>query len=282
MKTGVQQIMLGTVCKSEAQALETLKAIKAAGYDSIELNSFMITPTPFMVRMLTKFAGMPTGEGGSFDWEKLVGESGLKVSSLHIDMGTIKKDPKAAADLARKYNAPYVVITGMYRFDYGSRDAVMGLCNDLNEAGKALKEEGISLLYHNHNCEFLRFENGEFAYECIVNNTDPDYVGFELDSFWAADAGVNPLELMDLLGNRMKLYHINDRGSRVSGPVMTPILKSDSMELGAGAMNLDALVDKAVSYGVDTIILESHKNWIDKSPIKCIQISGEWLRKKLG
>ena len=34
----VQQIMLGTVTKNETQAMETLRAIKAAGYDGIELN----------------------------------------------------------------------------------------------------------------------------------------------------------------------------------------------------------------------------------------------------
>ena len=34
-KKAVQQIMLGTVTKNEAQAREALKAIKAAGYDGI-------------------------------------------------------------------------------------------------------------------------------------------------------------------------------------------------------------------------------------------------------
>ena len=54
----VQQIMLGTVTAKEAQAKETLSAIKQAGYDGIELNGFMIRPASFMVRMMTKAAGM--------------------------------------------------------------------------------------------------------------------------------------------------------------------------------------------------------------------------------
>ena len=68
MKTYVQQIMLGTVTSNEAQARETLEKIKAAGYDGLELNSFMIHPTGMLVRMLTKAAGMPTGKGGKLDW----------------------------------------------------------------------------------------------------------------------------------------------------------------------------------------------------------------------
>ena len=64
----VQQIMLGSVCKNERQTLETLKAVKEAGYDGLELNGFMIRPTSLMVRMMTRAAGMPVGAGGSFDW----------------------------------------------------------------------------------------------------------------------------------------------------------------------------------------------------------------------
>ena len=36
MKKAVQQIMLGTVTKNEKQTAETLRRIKAAGYDGIE------------------------------------------------------------------------------------------------------------------------------------------------------------------------------------------------------------------------------------------------------
>ena len=43
----VQQIMLGTVTGSEAKAKETLQAMVNAGYNGIELNSFMVNPTPF-------------------------------------------------------------------------------------------------------------------------------------------------------------------------------------------------------------------------------------------
>lgn len=57
----VQQIMLGSVTSTEEKAKSTLLAIKNAGYDGIELNGFMIRPTSFMVRLLTKAAGMPTG-----------------------------------------------------------------------------------------------------------------------------------------------------------------------------------------------------------------------------
>lgn len=277
----VQQIMLGSVTKNEKQALETLKEVKKAGYDGIELNGFMIRPTPFIVRMMTKMAGMPVGKGGSFDWESMIYQAGLSVVSVHEDLGMIRNQPDQVIEEAKKFGTDKVVITGMYRFDYSDKKAVLQLAHDLNEAGENLKKSGIQLLYHNHNCEFRKIETDKTAYDLIIEETDPDYVGFELDSYWPTEAGLSAIQLMKQLGNRMKLYHINDRGTRLKGPSMTPILKSDSMELGYGNMNLKELLAQALRVDVDAIILESHKNWVDKSPIKSLQISAEFLNREM-
>ena len=275
----VQQIMLGTVTGTDTKARETLKLVKESGYDGIELNSFMVNPTPFMVRMLTKAAGMPTGKGGNLDWVRLIKEADLKVVSLHKDLGSIEKDIQEAAKEAKKFDTSNVVITGMYRFDYRNKAKVDDLCKKLNESGRQLKEEGITLLYHNHNYEFQKVDEKQTAYDYILANTDSDYVSFELDSYWPTEAGVCALDLMNKLGNRMKLYHINDRGTKLQKPMMTPILKSDSCELGYGNMNLEVLCEKALSIGVESVVLESHKNWIDNSPVKSLQVSAEFLNK---
>lgn len=273
----VQQIMLGSVIKSEADAKAVLGKIKAAGYDGIELNGFMIRPTPFLVRMLTKFAGMPVGKGGKFDWATLVNEAGLSVVSVHEDLGTIKREPETVVEEAKTFGTKYVVVTGMYRFDYSDETAVSQLAQDLNEAGKRLLEDGICLLYHNHNCELRKVSKDKTAYDVLIEKTNPEYVDFEFDSYWFAEAGADPLLWMKRLGDRLKLYHINDRGTRIEGASMTPILNSDSMELGYGNMNLTEMVEQTLSVGVDAVILETHKNWVDGSPVKSLEISAEFL-----
>ena len=276
----VQQIMLGTVTGNESDARNTFKRIKAAGYDGLELNGFMIKPTSFLVRALTKAAGMPTGKGGKLDWQSLLKEADLKVVSIHEDLGSIERDVEAVIEEAHKFDTNKVVITGMYRFDYRDAALVDELCRRLNEAGKLLKAEGIELLYHNHNIEWLDC-GGITAYQRIVEETNPEYLNFEFDSYWPAEAGVDTLGTMKMLGDRLRLYHINDRGTKVVKTPMTPILKSDSMELGTGNMNLGAMIDIAKSAGVDAIILESHKNWIDKDPIKSLEMSCSYLKKHI-
>ncbi len=77
----------------------------------------------------------------------------------------------------------------------------------------------------------------------------------------------------------MKLWHINDRGTRITGSAVTPILKTDSMELGTGNMDLDSLMAQALAVEVDAVILESHRNWVDNSPIKSFQLSAKYLKQ---
>ncbi|MBS7379476.1 MAG: hypothetical protein KIG41_07645 [Sphaerochaetaceae bacterium] len=64
IQTGVQQLMLSSLTGSDEALLETLKRIKEYGFDSIELNSFMVHPSSFLVRALTKAAGMGVGKAG--------------------------------------------------------------------------------------------------------------------------------------------------------------------------------------------------------------------------
>ena len=117
------------------------------------------------------------------------------------------------------------------------------------------------------------------AEEIIVEETDPAYVNFEFDSYWMTDAGVNVPELMEKMGNRIKLWHINDRGCKKTGPYYTPILKEDATELGYGNMDLETLMEIAIENGVEGVILETHQNWINDDPIESIKVSSEFMKK---
>ncbi|MBE5839537.1 sugar phosphate isomerase/epimerase family protein [Butyrivibrio sp.] len=278
--TGVQQIMIGSRCNSYESALSTLRAIKSAGYDGIELNDFMIGPTPFIVRLLTKFAGMPTGNGGKLDWKKLISESGLIVISLHSYLNSIEENPEAVAKEALSFGTDTVVITGMYRFDYGNFAEVKKLAERLNMAGKALLPYGVKLLYHNHNIELQKVSEDKTAYDVIIENTDPQYVNFELDTYWIADGGADVTALIYKLSDRMVMWHINDRGCRKKGPFITPILKEDAAELGTGNMALGTILENVrATSKVEAIVLETHKNWIYNDPVKSLTVSAEWFRK---
>lgn len=275
----VQQIMIGSVCKDEKTTLNTLKRIKQIGYDGIELNLFMIEETPFIVRLLTKMAGMPVGKGANICWPDMLKESGLKATSLHADLGSLENRIDEVISRAQELDTNKIVITGMYRFDYSNYDDVKSLAKRLDKVGARLHESNLQLLYHNHNVEFLKVDNKYTAYEVILNDTDPDLVKIEFDSYWPAEAGVDVIPLMEQLGERLVLYHINDRGTRLKKAPITPILKSDSIELGYGNMPLKRILGLDCIKNVDAIILESHRNWVNNNPIDSMEKSVAFLRE---
>lgn len=277
----IQQIQIGSIASTEESAARTLRALAEAGFEAIELNGFMTRPTPLFVRALTKAAGMPVGAGGRLDWRRLVADAGLSVIALHEDLGTIESEPHAVVERARRFGARFVVVTGMHRFDYSDEPSVADLVHRLGVAGRRLSSEGIELLYHNHNAEFRRVSPGRTAFEMIVAETDPAAVGFEFDCFWPASVGADPLDLMRALGERVRLMHLTDRGSRATGRSMTPMDKADSVELGAGNMRIDDLVRQAIAVDAAAVILETHRNWVDGSPLRSAEISAAVLRRLL-
>jgi sugar phosphate isomerase/epimerase len=277
----IQQIQLGTVLSSEEQARETLRLLEVAGFEGIELNGFMTRPTPLFVRALTRASGMPVGRGGRLDWPALIRSTSLEVVALHEDLGTIEREPEAVIARAVSVDTSHVVVTGMHRFDYTDEAQVRHLATRMNSAGRRLARDGISLLYHNHNIEFRRLPSGRTAYAVLVAETDPAVVNFEFDCYWPTVAGVDALALMRELGDRVVLCHITDRGTRRGGTSLTPIDKTDAVELGLGNMDIPAFIEQAEAAGTRAVILETHRNWIDRSPITSFQTSAEVLNRHL-
>ena len=281
MKMAVQQMMLGSVCPDENKTLEVLKQIKEAGYEGIELNEYMIHPTPIFVRGLTKVSGMPSGNLGRYDWPKLLKESGLKAVSLHTDLDSLEKNFETIQADARALHTDTLVITAAYHYPFHKKDKVLELSDRLNACGARAKENGLSLLYHNHNIEFMKVDEKRSAFDLLVKNTDPDFVNFEVDCFWAADAGKDPLKLLKKLRDRLKLIHVTDRGVRIFRTPITPIVKYDSVELGCGNLDIAGILEYGKEKDLPYCVLESHRNWINGSPLDSILLSGELFKDKL-
>lgn len=94
--------------------------------------------------------------------------------------------------------------------------SVHRFADTLNQLGKKCAENGLTLTYHNHTQEFLPCEEKKVI-DVLMDETDPDYVSFELDAGWCAAAGFDPIALVQEYSGRIKLIHIKE-SSRVIGP----------------------------------------------------------------
>lgn len=77
----------------------------------------------------------------------------------------------------------------------------------LNAAQKKLAENGIALGYHNHSREFFPTPYGKKIEDEIIARTS---VELEIDTFWAFNAGLDPVAFLEAHKDRIRVIHLKD------------------------------------------------------------------------
>lgn len=112
----------------------------------------------------------------------------------------------------------------------------------LNAAAKKGAEYGIRVGYHNHAWELESSIEGRPALEYFADLLDPELV-LEVDTYWVAVGGQDPVAVLERLGERVKLIHIKDgplttdnKAQLPAGqgkvPVLDVIAAAKSLEVG--------------------------------------------------
>jgi sugar phosphate isomerase/epimerase len=112
----------------------------------------------------------------------------------------------------------------------------------LNAAARKGAEYGIRVGYHNHAWELESIIDGRTALEYFESLLDPELV-LEVDTYWVAVGGQDPVDILAKLGDRVKFIHIKDgpltrenKAQQPAGqgkvPVMDVIAAARSLEVG--------------------------------------------------
>jgi sugar phosphate isomerase/epimerase len=142
----------------------------------------------------------------------------LKPVSTHQGTVNLQNADAMIADV-KAAGFEYFVIPvppmGMFTFDQATKTMGMdGTIEDLAEVlttlGKKCDAAGLKLLYHNHDFEFKKGENGNAPIDYLLENTDPKYVNFEMDLYWVAKAGADPVAYFKKYPGRFKEWHVKD------------------------------------------------------------------------
>lgn len=91
----------------------------------------------------------------------------------------------------------------------------------LNAAAAKGAEYGIRVGYHNHAWELESIIDGTTALEHLVTYLAPEVV-LEVDTYWVAVGGQNPVELLTRLGDRVKFIHIKDGPATPDASLQVP------------------------------------------------------------
>lgn len=196
-------IQLYTVMNSmKADARGTLEALSSYGYNSYELVQWGGD---------TKVFGLPAA-----DFKGVCDSLGANIVSTHSSLAEDPENEEAVMnrwrelfEIQKACGGKYFVIPS-YRVEY-TEEEVRKECDYFNRVGRLAAEYGLKLGYHNHAGEFQTLKDSDkVMWEYLVENTDPQYVCFELDVFWCTKGGKDPVEYLKKYPNRIELLHIKD------------------------------------------------------------------------
>ncbi|MEZ4496900.1 MAG: sugar phosphate isomerase/epimerase [Thermomicrobiales bacterium] len=151
-------------------------------------------------------AGVGFGVGAA-EFRSRLDELGMSIVGCHINPLDLDILPAALDYQAELGNIQFGCDIEFY--PYGDIDYVMRRCEVFNEVGRLAKERGMRFYYHNHFQEFQRFGD-DFVYDLILENTDPDLVKLELDTYWMYRGGQDPIAWLEKCGDRVVLLHQKD------------------------------------------------------------------------
>lgn len=241
----------------------TLRAIRAAGYAQIEL-----------MRTLNARDFVPHARA-----------LGLGITSAFIDWNLLTQaGAGGAADLARTIALGREIGLKYLVFGYigkGSRETIaqmQGHAAAANACGRQCRDAGIQLCYHHHSFEFAPLDDGRTTgWEIFVHEFDPQLVQFEIDVFWAALVGLDPVTVLRDLRGRVAQVHLKDLKAGTPMNWDESTVPTDAFqELGRGRLDFKQILGACAETGVAQCHVEQDQS---PDPLVSIAVSLNFLRQ---
>lgn len=145
---------------------------------------------------------------------------------------------------AKAMGQKYIVWQILWPEQMRTRADLEKFCSALNKGGEMCAREGHVLNFHNHSAEF-KTHDGLVPYDFILANTEPRWVKFEMDLYWAVNGGVDPVDYFQRHRGRFRQCHLKDG---TAGGEITVV--------GEGIMKFKPLIEAARAAGVEHYYVE--------------------------
>jgi sugar phosphate isomerase/epimerase len=200
--------------------------------------------------------------------KKALDDAGLKAVSGHFAIDLLENKIDQVVEDAQTLGLDMVVCPFLPEDRRKDAAGYLATAKVLEKAGLALHQYGPVLAYHNHNFEFQKFDN-KYGLALIFENTQPHLVAAEVDVYWVKNAGVDPVEYLNKLGDRVRALHLKD------------MLAGDEKRfapVGSGVIDFKAVLAAAEKNGVRYGIVEQDRTY-DQATLDVIKTSLENLKK---
>jgi sugar phosphate isomerase/epimerase len=225
-----------------------------------------------------------------FDWVQLscigpispetirdyLNEFDLKVCVTHSPLIRMKNDLKNLIKEHKMWGCNCIGLGNLNKeyIDAGYK-GYKQFIRDITPIVKELKENGMTFNYHSHSYEFVK-EKGRFMYDMLIEDTDPEAFHFIQDTFWMCHAGVNHVNYINKVKNRMSTIHLKDYAIRLD---WFDLPEAVYAEIGAGNIDFNPIIKACRENGVKYLAIEQDK-WT-RDPFECLEDSLSEVKKLL-
>jgi sugar phosphate isomerase/epimerase len=250
MKMAAQLYTLREYLKTPEQIEATFGKVKAIGYDAVQVSGL--------------------GPIDPKQWKQMTDRIGLTICATHIGYADLTERPDEVIETHRLWECKYVGLGSMPQEFRTGKEGYVRFAAKANEIGRRLSDAGLKFIYHNHNFEFAKFD-GKTGMDILLEETDPEAVGFELDVYWAQAGGADPADWIRKLNGRMKVVHWKDM-------TVTSDREQRFAAVGEGNMNFRRILDACKEIGVEWGAVEQDQCY-EQDAFDCLRTSYQNLRK---
>ncbi len=267
-KVGIQLYSIRDAMEKDMDA--TLKAVKEMGYDYVEFAGYFGKSAEEVKAILDKY--------------------GLEAASVHQAIDLFEKEGQNAVDYLNTLGVKYCAIPWYNKEEfYGDWD---GTIEKFANVSKLLKDNGIKLMYHNHDFEFEKID-GEYILDKLYSTLDADVLMPQIDTCWVHYAGVNPADYVRKYSGRIEVLHLKDfLCEKLGGGPVYALIDENGNEIdkgdkddngfklvpvGSGIQDFPSILAAAEDAGVEYVIVEQDTS-LDRDPMDAAKMSREYLR----
>jgi len=219
-----------------------LKRLADIGYRAVEIADLPMPPAEF---------------------RRLLDDLGMRAISRHLDVAQCLdgKTPMIEESIEIGYRD---FVSGISHERRRSLAGYQEHAEFLNEVSEVLVKHDVRLSYHNHHFEF-DLHDGERGYDHLFDRLSPA-VNAELDVYWLARAGRDPVEYIKAFSGRAPLIHMKD---------METGEDQFYAEVGEGVLDIPEIVAAADAAGAEWYIVEQDESRRDT--MESVRISYDYL-----
>jgi sugar phosphate isomerase/epimerase len=208
------------------------------------------------------------------DLRKAIVDAGLTVPSAHF--GYVDFDKQF--DYAKDLGIECIVCSSIPGTVANSADGYKRAAQQYNQWAQQAKSVGLKFGFHNHNSEFKDW-GGVTAFDVLMQNTDPALVQWQMDCYWVAQAGHDPVAMLHQYGKRIQSLHLKDRKPNVTTSLETGPGSAHFTEVGTGTLDWTTILHLAEKDHIANMYVEQDQ--VERPPLESLQISYANLEKFL-